>query len=129
MEGVFGSRSYFQIADYIVCGLMLLASIAIGVYYGLKGGGQRTSSAYILADRSMTFVPITLSLLASFFSGISLQGYPADVYYHGPTVFWMAVPFLIGTFLSLIFYLPMYYRLGMASAYEVNIKLLNTSGS
>ncbi|XP_022082754.1 sodium-coupled monocarboxylate transporter 1-like isoform X2 [Acanthaster planci] len=97
---------------------MLLASIAIGVYYGLKGGGQRTSSAYILADRSMTLVPITLSLLASFFSGISLQGYPADVYYHGPTVFWMLIPFALGIVLNLIFYLPMYYRLGMASAYE-----------
>ncbi|XP_038077163.1 sodium-coupled monocarboxylate transporter 1-like [Patiria miniata] len=118
MDGAFGSRSYFKPADYIVCGVMILASVAIGLYYGLKGGGQRTSASYILADRSMTLVPVTLSLLASFFSGISLQGYPADVYYHGPTVFWMAVPFLLGGVLCWKFFLPMFYRLGMASAYE-----------
>ena len=119
MDEVFGSRSYFQPADYIVCGVTLLASIAIGVYYGIKGGGQRTSSAYVLADRNMTAVPVTLSLIASLFSGIALQGFPADAYFHGPMLFWMWVPFSIGGILCVIFFMPMFYRLGMASAYEV----------
>ena len=119
MEGAFGSRSYFQPADYAVCGVLLLASVAIGVYYGVKGGGQRTSSAYILANRSMTIFPVTLSLLSSYFSGISMQGIPADVYYHGPTYIWTVIPFIAGGVLSLVFFTPMYYRIGMTSAYEV----------
>ncbi|XP_022082766.1 sodium-coupled monocarboxylate transporter 1-like [Acanthaster planci] len=118
MDGVFGSRSYFQAADYIVCGVMLLASVAIGVYYGVKGGGQRNSSSYVLADRSMTVAPVTLSLTASLFSGIALQGIPADAYFHGPVFFWASVPITSSVILSLAFFMPMFYRLGMASSYE-----------
>ena len=119
--GEFSTRSYFHAADYAVFGVMLVASLAIGLYYGLSGGRQRTSAEYVLADRKMTLVPITLSLLASYFSGLSLQGIPSDVYHHGPMIIWLEVPILIGGILSLLFFMPMYYRLGITSVYEASI--------
>ncbi|XP_033624623.1 sodium-coupled monocarboxylate transporter 1-like [Asterias rubens] len=112
------ASSYFQAADYIIFGSMMLISLAIGLYYGCSGGRQRTSTEYVLADRSMTFFPVTLSLLSSFFSGISMQGIPADVYYHGPVVIWRAIPLTIGGILAIAFYLPLYYSLGLTSVYE-----------
>ncbi|XP_038044169.1 sodium/iodide cotransporter-like [Patiria miniata] len=118
MEGKFGSRVFFQAADYVVCGLMLLAMMGIGLYYGFSGGHQRTSSEYILANRKMTVVPVTLSLLASFISVISVQGVPSDIYYHGPSVNWVLIPKLVGGVLAAMFYMPLYYRLGMTSVYE-----------
>ena len=120
MEGEFGTRSYFQVADYIVCGLMILLSIGIGLYHALRGGGQRTSAEYILASRSLTAIPVTLSLLASQFSGVAMQGYPADAYYNGPMIIWTNVPLQIGNMLCVLFFMPIYYRLGRASAYEVS---------
>ncbi|XP_033625374.1 sodium-coupled monocarboxylate transporter 1-like [Asterias rubens] len=117
-QATFGSISYFQTADYALFGVMMGISLAIGLYYGLSGGRQRTSAEYILADRSMTFVPVTLSLLSSYFSGISMQGIPADVYYHGSLVIWIFVSVLIGGILALTFFMPMYYRLGLTSVYE-----------
>ncbi|XP_038077160.1 sodium-coupled monocarboxylate transporter 2-like [Patiria miniata] len=117
MAEQFGTRSYFEAPDYIVCGGMLLASLAIGLYYGLSGDRQRTSSEYILANRQMSFLPATLSLIASFSSGISVQGIPADVYYHGPMLIWFMLPMTLGAVLSMLFFMPMYYRLGMTSVY------------
>ena len=120
MDEEFGTISYLQPADYIVCGVMLVGSIAIGIYCSVSGGRQRTSAEYVLANRSMTFFPVTLSLLASFFSGISLQGIPADIYYHGPMVMWTTVPMMLGGILTVTFFLPMYYSLGLTSVYEAS---------
>ena len=118
-----GSRSYFGAADYAVCGAMVAASLAVGVYHGLRGGGQRTSGAYLLADRSMGVGPVALSLLSSLFSSIALQGFPADVYYHGPSVNWLLIPKMFGGILSVMFYMPLYYRLGLTSVYEASAPL------
>ncbi len=115
------TSSYFQAADYVIFGLMMLISLAIGLYFRCSGGRQRTTAEYILADRSMTLLPVTLSLLSSFFSGISMQGIPADVYYHGPLVIWSTIPLVIGGILARAFFLPMYYSLGLTSVYEVSL--------
>ena len=43
---------------------MLLISAAIGIYFRLTGGRQKTGDEYLLADRSMTSVPVAFSLMA-----------------------------------------------------------------
>ncbi|XP_022088745.1 sodium-coupled monocarboxylate transporter 1-like [Acanthaster planci] len=118
MQTPTGERHAFQAADYAVCGSMLLASLAIGFYYGLRGGRQHTSAEYILANRRMTVVPVTLSLLASYFSGISLQGMPSDVYFRGTMGVWAAAPVVFSGFISLYFFVPLYYNMGITSVFE-----------
>ncbi|XP_038051840.1 sodium-coupled monocarboxylate transporter 1-like [Patiria miniata] len=118
MESPPGEKHVFQAADYAVCGAMLLASLGIGLYYGLRGGRQRTSAEYVLADRSMTVIPVTLSLLASYFSGVSLQGIPSDVYFRGTMGMWAAAPVCISGIVSLFFFVPMYYNMGITSVFE-----------
>ena len=45
---------------------MLLISAAIGIYFRLTGGRQKTGDEYLLADRSMTSVPVAFSLMARY---------------------------------------------------------------
>ena len=58
--------SYFSTADYCVFCVMLLASAAIGAYYGYvaKKKKKENSDEFFKAGRSMTAFPIALSLIA-----------------------------------------------------------------
>lgn len=85
--------------DYVVLFLVLAASIIIGVYHSLvvkikswlkdkSGGDEEESDAgkvheYLTAKSSMGILPITFSLMASFFSATGLIGTCAEVYQYG----------------------------------------------
>ena len=63
----------FSAYDWLVFSLVMGFSAGIGVYYGFIGSKQKTTAEYLLADRSMGFLPVAMSLLASFFTGIYIQ--------------------------------------------------------
>ncbi|KAI8519107.1 Sodium-coupled monocarboxylate transporter 1 [Branchiostoma belcheri] len=106
--------------DYAVFSVMFGVSIAIGLYYACTGGKQRTTKEYLMADRSMSVLPVSLSLLASFMSAITVLGTPAEVYTNG-TMYWMfAVTYVIVIVLTAHLFLPTFYRLGVTSTNEVH---------
>ena len=74
-----------------------------------------------MAERSMSSWPITVSVLASYLSAISLLALPAEVFLHGITyalyVFSAFITFPIAAWI----FIPVYYDLGILSAYEVCI--------
>ena len=66
-------RVLFGVADYVLFALVLLLSACIGLYYVIFAGRQKTTSEFLMADRSMGFFPVSMSLLASLFTGVSIQ--------------------------------------------------------
>ena len=62
----------FSIIDYVVFIVLLIASLAIGVYYGVRG--NKTTDEFLLAGRSMSPGPVALSLIATYISSIALLG-------------------------------------------------------
>lgn len=110
----------FQLADYIIFGVMLLISVGIGVFYACAGGKQQTNREFLMADRSMRSLPVALSVLASFFSASTLLGTPAEVYVYGIqywiSVFGAILAPLTGAFL----FGPMFFKLKLVSVYEVS---------
>lgn len=64
--------SHFSILDYIVFCLLLITSLAIGVYHGVKG--NKTTEDFLLASKDMSPVPIALSLISSSLSSIAILG-------------------------------------------------------
>ena len=66
----------FGIINYVVFFAMLLVSALIGVFYWYRG--NKTTEDFLLASRSMSTLPMTLSLAASFLSAITLLGTPAE---------------------------------------------------
>lgn len=112
----------FGTVDYVVFGVMLFISVAIGIYYALTGGKQKTTVEFLLANRKMMAIPIGLSLLASFMSAITILGVPAEMYTFG-TQYWMIIISYIFLFpiVALVF-VPVFRAVDITSSYEVFIK-------
>jgi len=67
--------------DYIVCILVLAMSVSIGVYFGffekkrqLQIIHEGQTDDFLLGNRQMKPIPVACSLMASFFSAITLLG-------------------------------------------------------
>ncbi|KAM4881717.1 sodium-coupled monocarboxylate transporter 1 isoform 2-T2 [Thomomys bottae] len=109
----------FVVWDYVVFAGMLLISAAIGVYYALAGGGQQTSKDFLMGGRSMTAVPVALSLTASFMSAVTVLGTPSEVYRFGAIFSIFAITYFLMVVISAEIFLPVFYKLGITSTYEI----------
>ncbi|XP_069798475.1 solute carrier family 5 member 6a isoform X2 [Narcine bancroftii] len=108
----------FTVIDYIIFALLLVFSSVIGLFYALSGGRQRTTQEFLLAGRSMTFVPVALSLLATFQSAVAILGVPAEIYMHGTEYWFLGCSYILGLLIPAHIFVPMFYRLGLTSTYE-----------
>ncbi|VVC95507.1 unnamed protein product [Leptidea sinapis] len=108
----------FSWVDYVVFVFMLAISAFVGVYWGFLKK-QTTQSDYLLGGRNMQVLPVSMSLVASFISGITLLGSPTEVYMYGTQYSYI----IIGIFLMSIFmtqvYLPVFHELKITSNYEI----------
>lgn len=112
-------QKYFTVLDFVVFALLLVASIAIGLYYALSGGRQRTTQEFLLADRSMKCLPLSLSLMASFQSAVAIVGTPAEVYTNGTQYWFIGCSYILGLLIPAHIFIPVFYRLHLSSAYQV----------
>uniref|UniRef100_A0A8C0FEG5 Sodium/iodide cotransporter n=1 Tax=Bubo bubo TaxID=30461 RepID=A0A8C0FEG5_BUBBB len=94
-------------------------STGIGLFHGLAKGGQKTSEDFFTGGRQMSALPVGLSLSASFMSAIQVLGVPAEAYRYGAKFLWMCLGQLLNTLLTAQLFLPVFYRLGLTSTYEV----------
>ncbi|GJQ68440.1 hypothetical protein Trydic_g17026 [Trypoxylus dichotomus] len=96
---------------------MLLLSALIGVYFGIIKK-QNTAADYLLGNKQMGIIPISMSLVSSSLSGIAILAVPADIYRYGVmyglTVFTLPFAILIGG----LIYIPVFYKLQITSTYE-----------
>jgi len=107
--------------DLGVFAAMLAASAAIGCYFGLCSGRQNSALEYLMGGRDMGMLPVALSLVASFISGISIMGDPAEVYRHG-TQYWALIisSFFVSLVVSTV-YAPLYLKMQLTSCYQVSV--------
>ena len=104
--------------DYLVFALMLILSSAIGIYYGYKGR-QKNTEEYLTASGNMHWLPISVSLFATFLSAIAIMGIPAEVYTYGIQYFMTYLSFMAMPLISAWIYAPVFYRTKVTSANEV----------
>src|SRR6218665_3929857 len=111
---------YLSWPDYLILVAFLVISVGIGVYHFLTGGRQRTTSDFIMANRSLKIVPTALSLVASFNSAIFILGTTAELYSYGPQYLIMApFSFVLGIVLVMQVAIPLMYPLKLVSINEV----------
>ncbi|KAM3924796.1 sodium-coupled monocarboxylate transporter 1-like [Leptodactylus fuscus] len=113
-----GDIGTFTVWDYVVFALMLLISAVIGIYYAFAGRKQKTSQDFLMGGRSMSAVPVALSLTASFMSAVTVLGTPAEVYRFGAMFSVVGIAYAIVVLISSEVFLPVFYRLGITSTYE-----------
>lgn len=124
MEGTeAGARAAFGAWDYGVFAATLLASAGIGLGVGLARGGQRSADDFFTGGRRLAAVPVGLSLAASFMSAVQVLGVPAEAARYGLKFLWMCAGQLLNSLLTACLFLPVFYRLGLTSTYQVGARL------
>ncbi|XP_067325213.1 sodium-dependent multivitamin transporter [Anolis sagrei] len=108
----------FGVADYAIFVLLLVLSAGIGLYHALSGGKQSTVQEFLLADRSMGFLPVALSLLATFQSAVAILGVPAEIYRFGTEYWFLGCSYFLGLLIPAHVFIPVFYRLRLTSTYE-----------
>ncbi|XP_063224315.1 sodium-coupled monocarboxylate transporter 2-like [Bacillus rossius redtenbacheri] len=113
------AKRVFDWLDYAVFGGMLLVSALIGVYFAFCARRRpNTTSEYLMGGKVMGVFPISMSLIASYISGITLLGMPSEMYMYG-TQYWVAViPEVLVSVTMALVYLPVFYTLQITSSYE-----------
>ncbi|XP_034431378.1 sodium-dependent multivitamin transporter-like [Hippoglossus hippoglossus] len=111
-------HKHFTVVDYVVFAVLLAASMGIGLYYALSGGRQRTTQEFLMADRNMHCLPVSLSLIASFQSAVAIIGVPAEIYTHGTQYWFIGCAYILGLLIPAQVYIPVFYRLRLFSTYQ-----------
>uniref|UniRef100_A0A671TWP4 Sodium-dependent multivitamin transporter n=1 Tax=Sparus aurata TaxID=8175 RepID=A0A671TWP4_SPAAU len=109
---------HFTTVDYIIFALLLVASAGIGLFYAFSGGRQQKTSEFLMADRSMSCLPVSLSLLATFQSAVAILGAPSEVYTFGTQYWFLGCSYFLGLLIPAHVFIPVFYRLRLSSAYE-----------
>ncbi|KAA8581902.1 hypothetical protein FQN60_008642 [Etheostoma spectabile] len=112
-------QKHFTVADYVIFAVLLAASMGIGLYHALSGGRQRTTQEFLMADRSMRCLPVSLSLIASFQSAVAIIGVPAEIYTHGTQYWFIGCAYILGLLIPAHIFIPVLYRLRLSSTYQV----------
>ncbi len=112
--------------------IFLVASLVFIVLYGvLKGRGSRDIRGFLLADRSMKWYTVALSIMATQASAITFLSGPGQAYVDGMRFvqFYFGLP--IAMIILSITAVPIYHKLNVYTAYEylesrfdINIRLL-----
>ncbi|XP_019590905.2 sodium-dependent multivitamin transporter isoform X1 [Rhinolophus sinicus] len=110
--------SAFSLVDYVVFVLLLVLSLAIGLYHACRGWGQHTTGQLLMADRKMSCLPVALSLLATFQSAVAILGVPSEIYRFGTQYWFLGCCYFLGLLIPAHIFIPTFYRLHLTSAYE-----------
>ncbi|NXO74647.1 SC5A6 protein, partial [Phainopepla nitens] len=108
----------FTAIDYSIFALLLVLSSAIGLFYALTGNRQSTVQEFLLANRDMGCLPVSLSLLATFQSAVAILGVPAEIFNHGTEYWFLGCSYFLGLLIPAHIFIPVFYRLRITSTYE-----------
>ncbi|VDK17987.1 unnamed protein product [Anisakis simplex] len=113
--------------DYTVFAFSLCLSIGTGFYHAIRSQlklrdseGMRTSQKdeYMMGGRQMPSLPVALSLLTTFLSGVLMLGVPADMFERGAQIWMNFVTGAIASILTALIFLPIFYRMRSTCLHE-----------
>ena len=110
----------FHWADYLVFVLFLVFSAVLGAVIGYRNRKRATTGDFLMGGRDMHYFPVALSMQASFLSAIFILGTPSEIYVYGTVYVYLAISYFTGIPIAAYFYLPIFHRLKLTSAYEVS---------
>ncbi|MBN2293019.1 MAG: sodium/solute symporter, partial [Pirellulales bacterium] len=121
----------FHALDWLVFAGYLVMVMVIGSWFARR---QVNTSEYFTAGKRVHWLPVSISILATVFSGISFIGHPARVYRYDSAMIAWPFAMLITTPIVIYVLLPFYSRLNVTTAYEylekrfgLNVRLIASS--
>ncbi|XP_046882568.1 sodium-coupled monocarboxylate transporter 1 [Hypomesus transpacificus] len=118
MTGTGGPVASFSVWDYVVFAGTVLGAAGIGLFQAIRGRKNTSSDEFLLGGRQMSAVPVAMSLTASFMSGITVIGTPAEAYLYGAAFWIFGFSYAIMSVITAEIFVPLFYRLGITSTYE-----------
>jgi len=112
-------QNRFSVWDYVVFAIILAIASVIGLYHGCTGNKQSSTEEFLMAGRSMSVLPVTLSLLATFMSAITLLGTPAEIVFNGSQYWIISISYCFVIPLAAYVFIPIFYNLELTSVFEV----------
>ncbi|XP_042352846.1 sodium-coupled monocarboxylate transporter 1 isoform X2 [Plectropomus leopardus] len=118
MVGTGGPVATFSVWDYVVFAGIIVGAAGVGLFQAIRSRKETSSSEFLLGGRQMTAVPVAMSLTASFMSGITVIGTPTEAYRFGAAFWIFGFAYAIMSTITAEIFVPLFYRLGITSAYE-----------
>ncbi|XP_022084929.1 sodium-dependent multivitamin transporter-like isoform X2 [Acanthaster planci] len=118
MSGAEPNVHPFTWLDYVIFSAMLAVSACTGLYHACAGEGQKSTSKFLMADRSMMSLPVAISVIASYLSAITILGVPSEVFVYGIQYWMVCWSFFIAIPVSALVFIPVFHGLGLTSAYD-----------
>uniref|UniRef100_A0AC34GV26 Sodium-coupled monocarboxylate transporter 1 n=1 Tax=Panagrolaimus sp. ES5 TaxID=591445 RepID=A0AC34GV26_9BILA len=129
--------------DCAVFAFSLLLSVGTGIYHAihsyllLKNNNVERRTAkdeYMMGGRKLPKLPVALSLLTTFLSGILMLGVPAEMFQRGAHIWLNFVIGAVSSLITVLVFLPVFYKLKCTCIHEYfihryNSKLLRQSFS
>lgn len=101
--------------DYVVVAVYVLGITALGALFMR---GQQSTRDYFVAGRSLGWLPVGISVMATNFSASSLIGSPGYVVVHDIIMLSRSICFLLAIPLTIWLFLRFYHKLDVTSVYE-----------
>ncbi|KAH7938030.1 hypothetical protein HPB49_019375 [Dermacentor silvarum] len=108
----------FVALDYAVLISLLVMSTGIGVYFAWHDRRTNTNRQFLVANREMKWLPVSLSMMASFLSTTTVLGVPSEVFVRGATFWTAAISTTLAILMAAFIFMPMYYKMNITSINE-----------
>ena len=105
----------FSALDYTAVVLYLLAIAAFGSSFYRRNS---TAQEYFLGNRSMSWLPAGISIIAADLSAITVMGAPAWAYKNNLELMWVAMGYPLVAPIVILVFVPFYSSLNLYTAYE-----------
>ncbi|XP_069699583.1 sodium-coupled monocarboxylate transporter 1-like [Periplaneta americana] len=111
--------------DFTLFLTMLAISTLIGIYFGFWGKKEETPKEYLHGGKTMSALPVAVSLVTSHISGITVMGSPSEIFRYGTLYWFFSLTLITVAFINYYYYLPVFYELQLTSTYEYLEKRFN----
>ncbi|KAH7947281.1 hypothetical protein HPB52_009747 [Rhipicephalus sanguineus] len=111
----------FVALDYVVLISLLVLSAGIGVLFAWRNR-RKNNRQFLTANRELSWVPVSLSMMASFVSSASVLGMPSEVFVRGSLMWTGAIGSTLAILMAAFIFMPMFYKMDVTSINEGGIK-------
>ncbi len=108
-------RTGLTTIDLVIAATYVFGIIGIGIYFSKK---QKSPVDFLLAGRSMGWLPVGLSLMATLTSAVGYMSFPAGAFKGGLILLWMAMAIPLSFPVVVYVFMPFYQKLKVYTAYE-----------
>lgn len=106
---------HFGLAQWVIVSLYVLSVTLIGSLFYQK---RASAAEYFLGGRSMSAIPVAISLVAADMSAISYMGLPAWSFQYNMELFWVSASIVLAVPVVMYVFMPFYMRLKLYTGYE-----------